>query len=425
MVSALLLLALWAQGAAFEKPEDPPQVSTATATSLRSGRWRAVLDCPAGELPFILDLGRVPEGWIAWVSNGKERFQARIKVEGPVLHLAFDPYPSEIVARITREGRRLDGEWILARGSAEPRRMTFHADQGGEPRFQGKNKTERSGPRLEGTWAVVFDGMEDMARASFEEGPHTVTGTIETTLGDYRFLEGVWEDGLLRLSTFDGAHAFLFVAQLGSDGRLGGVFTSGNHHEQAFTAWRDPNAALADPFSQVSLRRGASLEGLSYLGPDGKEVVLTGREFEGKARILVLFGTWCPNCVDEARVLAELQREFGTERLSIVGLAFEQKDTKENQLARIEHFRDALQIPYPLLLAGDADKASVPSLLPLIESLRAFPTTIFLDRDGRPRAVHSGFAGPATGKVHEHLVDRFRLLIPVLLDPEPDTGGGR
>jgi hypothetical protein len=45
----------------------------------------------------------------------------------------------------------------------------------------------------------------------------------------------------------------------------------------------------------------------------------------------------------------------------------------------------------------------------------AFPTTIFLHRDGRVRAVHSGFAGPATKEEHEKLARRFEALIAELL----------
>jgi hypothetical protein len=52
---------------------------------------------------------------------------------------------------------------------------------------------------------------------------------------------------------------------------------------------------------------------------------------------------------------------------------------------------------------------------PLIDRIRAFPTTLFLDGDGRVRAVHTGFAGPATGEEHRILRDEFERRIESLL----------
>ena len=45
---------------------------------------------------------------------------------------------------------------------------------------------------------------------------------------------------------------------------------------------------------------------------------------------------------------------------------------------------------------------------------------MFIAADGTPRAVHTGFNGPATGPAHERLVDQFELLIEDLLPADDD-----
>jgi len=67
-----------------------------------------------------------------------------------------------------------------------------------------------------------------VAKGVFKQYDNIVTGTFRTTTGDYRYLEGVLNGNQLKLSTFDGAHAFLFTAEV-SDSVMHGMFYSGNH----------------------------------------------------------------------------------------------------------------------------------------------------------------------------------------------------
>jgi len=50
----------------------------------------------------------------------------------------------------------------------------------------------------------------------------------------------------------------------------------------------------------------------------------------------------------------------------------------------------------------------------------AFPTTLFVDRGGVVRKIHTGFSGPATGKHYEKLVTDFTATVDTLLaEPTP------
>ena len=74
-----------------------------------------------------------------------------------------------------------------------------------------------------------------------------------------------------------------------------------------------------------------------------------------------------------------------------------------------------------LLVAGLSDKNLASGAFPLLDRVRSYPTTIFMHADGRVRAVHQGYAGPATGEANRKLRERFRHLIEELLaEPTAD-----
>ena len=53
----------------------------------------------------------------------------------------------------------------------------------------------------------------------------------------------------------------------------------------------------------------------------------------------------------------------------------------------------------------------------------AYPTTIWVDRTGRVRKIHAGFAGPATGWHHDELIHEFTAFTRELLAEGAATDG--
>jgi hypothetical protein len=80
---------------------------------------------------------------------------------------------------------------------------------------------------------------------------------------------------------------------------------------------------------------------------------------------------------------------------------------------RIASFVKEFSIPYPILYAGAI--ADVRDKLPQIVNFGAYPTTIFLNRDGRVASVHAGFASAATGEAHTALEHDVEQLVERLL----------
>ncbi len=86
----------------------------------------------------------------------------------------------------------------------------------------------------------------------------------------------------------------------------------------------------------------------------------------------------------------------------------------------VRRFQQKFDVPYPLLLGGASETDVVAGLFPQLQGFTAFPTTVFVGRDGKVRRVHAGFYGPATGAQHTALVADFQREIEALLaEPAP------
>jgi hypothetical protein len=67
------------------------------------------------------------------------------------------------------------------------------------------------------------------------------------------------------------------------------------------------------------------------------------------------------------------------------------------------------------VIAGTNDKAAASETLPQLNRVVAFPTTIFIGKDGKVKKIHTGFAGPGTGMYYEQFVQYFNETVNELL----------
>lgn len=385
-----------------------------------AGTWRAVLASPGGELPFTLQIVPTSGSWRAVVINGAEEAPvSAVTVAGSDVTLRFDGYDSRIVARLSADGERLDGRWEKT-GSAGVSQMPFAATR--DPgRFRPVEAAAAPGApaSLAGTWAATFtdEEGESPAQGELEQRSDEVTGTFLTPTGDYRYLAGSYQNGLLRLSTFDGAHAFLFQARVQPDGSLRGDFWSRESYHATWVARRAAAGAaiLPDAWSLVGLKNAEGRFDFRFPDLDGRPVSLRDPRFAGKVVLVNLFGSWCPNCNDEAPVLAEWSQRYRARGLEVIGLAYELTGRAERDREQVRKFAARHRLTYPLLLAGTSDKQKAAETLPDLTSVVAFPTTVFVGRDGRVRKIHTGFAGPGTGEHFVHLKRELEGRIEQLL----------
>jgi hypothetical protein len=111
----------------------------------------------------------------------------------------------------------------------------------------------------------------------------------------------------------------------------------------------------------------------------------------------------------------QLWQKYHSHGLEIVGLAFEVTGDSAIDGRQVRRFRDKFGIQFPLLLAGINDTEAAGEALPQLQGFTAFPTAIFLGRDGRVRRIHAGFYGPATGTQHDRLVGEMEREVETLL----------
>ncbi|MEM6471202.1 MAG: TlpA disulfide reductase family protein, partial [Planctomycetota bacterium] len=274
-----------------------------------------------------------------------------------------------------------------------------------------------AGRQFAGRWEVNFSASEDPAVGLFRvtKDGH-LEGTFLTTTGDYRFLSGTAEGSRMYLSCFDGAHAFAFKADLNDSGRLEGDFWSANTWHETFTATRNEHASLPDSFRQTLINQEVKLSEFEFPDVNGRPINLDSPSFRGKPRLIYIFGSWCPNCHDAAAYLSKLEKEYAGRGLSILGLAFELTGDFERDAEQVKRYLERHNCSYPVLIAGTADKEKASKTFPLLDRVRSYPTTIFIDRSGKVTAVHTGFSGPATGEAFVELQQEFESQIESLLD---------
>jgi thiol-disulfide isomerase/thioredoxin len=388
---------------------------------LRKGEWDAWLVSPGGKLRFTLE---APYGELRmFIVNGEERIRIpQVSQDKDEIVLSIPHYDSRIEAVLGPGGMTMTGTWTKVGSGGSRTEMYFRAMHRNHPQRPATEPWVHP-KTLAGRWRVAFSSSEDPAVASFRAGSEDLQhrdhrrlrGTFLTTLGDYRYLVGHSNGVSFELSCFDGAHAFLFKGQLQPDGTIEGDFWSRDTWHETWTAVRDPDASLADPFELTSWNEDVRLDSLAFPDLTGEVRSLADPTFAGKARILKLFGTWCPNCNDEAPYLAELDRRYRERGLRVLGLAFEHTGEFERDAEQVRRYAKLHGIEFPLLLAGISDKQDASKRFPLIDRVRAWPTTIFLRADGSVRAIHTGFAGPATGAEHTKLREDFERLIEELL----------
>ncbi len=361
----------------------------------KSGPWRATLKVQDNkQLPFLFE---VMDDQSLKIFNAEEVIDVNeIEINGDSIKIKFPVFEGYVAAKFI-DSMNISGSFIK---ESLGRVVPFEAKYGQQDRFKITSKPSKD---ITGNWETVFSegNAEDryVAKGIFSQNGNIVTGTFRTTTGDYRYLEGVLNDDQLQLSTFDGAHAFLFTAQV-NDSTINGNFYSGNHWKEPFTAKKNEKYKLPSEDSLTFLKKGYDTFDFDFPNVKGDQVSLKDSRFKDKVVIVQIMGTWCPNCMDETKYYVDFYNENKEKGIAIVALAFEYAKTKEKAFNSIKRLQEKLNVEYPILLAqfGTSDKQKAQEKLPMLNHVLSYPTTIFIDKKGEVRKIHTGFNGPATGQ---------------------------
>lgn len=271
---------------------------------------------------------------------------------------------------------------------------------------------------MDGKWSTVFapnTSDKELAYGVFHQSGQALTGTFLTETGDYRYLAGHTDGNAFVLSCFDGAHAFLFTASLSKNkDSLYGKFYSGIHWESNWIAHKSAVSPLRNPDSITYIVDNKKfefvvndLDGLPYRYPN--------EDLKNKVVIVQILGTWCPNCLDESRFFKTLYDQYHKDGLEIISIAYERGRSADKRIAEIEEYKKENGFNFTYLDGGCYCDKLVYEHFNMLNAFSSYPTTFFIDRAGKVVRIHTGFAGPGTGKYYADYTKKTETLVKKLL----------
>lgn len=376
--------------------------------------WRFALMLDGDELPFTAKIeeedGRVSKITLYNAAESIELSADKSSVDTLIFN--FPVYPSRLVIR--RESPQfITGFW---EDFDRPNyRIPLVAERGKDFRFTPTKSTTSLSHRYRVRFGSDTVGHDAVLELTNKTG--LLTGTFLTESGDYRYAAGNIMNGKVNLSTFDGNHAWLFDADISGDSLLNGRFLSGTHYRTTWSATADSVFTLSNP-AEISAAPRPS-EPFKFRLPDQNGDTIHALSFyeENLIHIFQITGSWCPNCKDASIALHKLTSEYGKENVSLVPIHFERYSDFGKAKDRIVKMQTDLGLPYRYLFGGKASREQTAAALPDLDAVRAYPTIVITDREGRPVKIFSGFYGPGTGVHHDNLMQDIRGTLDGILRP--------
>lgn len=377
-----------------------------SAQQSATGWWRGLLHRQDGhDIAFNFEW-TTDKGKTTWFfRNASERIRVtdiQLKKDSVIVQMPL--FESQF--RLKKTANALTGVWIKG-GAIRTQVMHVTATRGGQ-RF---DSGEDAFFDIHGRWSAKFitnDTTYSPAIAEFTQHINYLTGTFLNPTGDFRYLEGLVVNDTLKLSCFDGSHAFLFTARIADKNTIRkGWYYSGAVYKEEWIAEKNDTATLSADDAAMYLRPGEEKLHFSFKDLDNKTVSITDERFKNKVVVVQLMGSWCPNCMDETAYLSDYYNHNHQRGIEIVSLAYEYSTDRNRSIKTLRKFQQRFNVQYPILITGAAigDSLRTEKTLPELTPIKFFPSSIVLDKHGRVRKLDTGFNGPGTG---EHYLEYKR-----------------
>ena len=393
-----------------EVPEDRRRINSEPVTS---GMWLGQIALSDSvNLPFVFEWknGEIP---LMILHNAQEKIIiTEITQVADSIHLNFPVFNTSLHFKFTANS--MSGTYV--KNDAVDYKLAFNAEKTDNPQRYTANADACC--NIDKQWAVTFRPQSKkpgLAIAEIAQEGQNISGTFLTETGDYRFLNGTLNGDQFQIAGFDGSSLYVFKATV-SEEKLEGTFFSGKSRADHWVAKRDSTFKLRDPETLTYLNKGyISIEFTLPLTPD-TSLVFNAENFAGQVTILQILGSWCPNCMDESRFLEKIYEYYKDDGLNVIGLAFERKNDQALGFKAIEKMGTDLELRYPIGFAGSTSPEDRAKFLPQINAITAFPTTIFIDKKGVVRKIHTGFSGPSTAAYTDFKFDTYEFIQMLLME---------
>jgi len=391
----------------------------AKKNEIKIGPWLGVIQIDPNDrsmdLPFNMVYSQTDQGLPEMlITNADEKIViTEIAWSGDTVTMKPPVFTSVIKAVLRNDS--LVGKYY-PKGIEVGNPYKFYAIPGVVDRFPWEK--EKAAFDITGRWKVIENpGTPDstVMVGEFTQKDDRVFGTFLNTTGDYRYLEGKVSGSKFFFSKVDGAQTFIFTADIKDEDTMeNGRFMGSPKWTSKWRAVRDGKIELPGSETLVRIKKGYSTFDFTGIDMAGNKISSKDKKFQEKVIAVLAGGSWCPNCLDEARLFRELYSKYKSQGFEVVALNFEDK-TFATSKVKMERFISQTNANYTFLYVAPRGKEKRDSVLYPIEGQMAFPTGMFIDKLGHIRKVETGFSGPGTGEHYTKFVEETTKLIELLL----------
>lgn len=393
----------------------------------REGFWKFELHTKYAQVPFIIEFiknnQRSSSGNLlsAKIHNGKEIIDLEVIKEKKTFILPLQTFESFIEITSFNE-HKIEGR-LVKKNKSKNNNIPIIGKYGLKEKFSLKedfkqdSKSTSPTKKLNQKWSINLinnNKKTSQGLLILEQDGHHLNGTLLTKTGDYRYFSGKIHNGFFKASSFDGGYNYLIQGKIvqksnknPSSMNIEGEILSSS--KTTFYGEEDRNKAkLPDPFTQTQAKE------LDFKLPhpgSTKLISIHDPQFKNKALIIQIFGSWCPNCLDELKFLIPWYQKNKTDDFEIITLAFERSLNKKMALIQIKKTIKKYNIPFPVLMGGYTDQDKPEEKIKGLQNFISYPTTIFLDKNHTVIKVHAGFTGPSTGEFYQKFKDDFSSIV--------------
>ncbi|MBC75312.1 MAG: hypothetical protein CME64_04785 [Halobacteriovoraceae bacterium] len=365
------------------------------------GVWSLKLRIQNKEIPFQLHF---QENQKVDLHNGAEVINLGYDLLNDIVLIPILNF--DALLELKQDGSTITGNWI--KPNREPE---FRVPVTGT-KVPAKIKVPKLG--IPEKWKIELSDKDKTKEGIllFTQRDDYTFASVLTRTGDYRFLTPKKSGDSLVLYGFDGVFSFFFDGKLSGEIYEGTMY-SGISSQKSFKAKVNPDFELPDPTKTTTLAGNLSDVYLKKL--NGKTESLINESNKDKVKVFQVFGSWCPNCIDETRFIKKWRERNKDKDVSFSIIAFERSPNKKEAIKQLKKTKKMLAIDYPIYIGGLTSGTKVEEVLPQLKNFISFPTTLILDKNNRVRKIHAGFSGPATGKYYEDFMMEFDSTIDRLL----------
>lgn len=381
--------------------------------SIKGGNWKGELAMNDRLfIPFSIYFSFQNQKVQMEIVNADERLNMTLKSDKDSVIAFFPESEAYLKFKLAQNNTEIRGYWVNPNKKSVVK-IPFNAWQLNEIIEMAPNTSN-----ISGRWKTTFSPNSkepENAVGIFEQTAGTIKGTFLTETGDYRYLTGTIGTDQFQMSTFNGSWAFRFEGKVVGDS-IYGIFYSGKSYQTTWIGVRDQGAKLTDEKNLTYVVNDKPVQFDKIIDLKGKSFRYPNSKLEKKVVVFQIMGTWCPNCMDETKMLNSFYEQYKSKGLEIISLGYEVGTNKKEQINRLKAFKKRLGVKYGVLLAGTNDKNVASEQFPMLNGIMSFPTSIIVDRKGKIRFVHTGFSGPATGEEYFKLRGKFQSEIEELLN---------